>query len=267
MDEGANIRPPTLSIQINPMPVQKRKNRDAFSRFLSVTPLAVSDFLLQARSVMISPSSLRVAIIEDHQMLRELIVPILRDDLGYTLTGAVGSVAEGLTLCRREKPDLVIADWMLPDGRGFDVLRGTAPFLPNTRWLFMSSNENGHLIREAVALRVHGFVMKRGALDTLRTAIREVAAGRTYYCPESSRLLVHRLVDEGLAPANQLTLREVEVLRAFARGDNLKAIADHSGASIRTVQNHLSAIREKLDLHEPAELVHYALRHGLVEPS
>ena len=200
-------------------------------------------------------------------MLRELIVPILRDDFGYTLVGAVGSVADGTVLCRKEKPDLVVADWMLPDGRGFDVLRSVASLLPRTRWLFMSSNENGHLIREAVALRVHGFVMKRGALNTLRTAIREVAAGRTYYCPESSRLLVTKLVDDGFAPASQLTEREIEVLRAFAHGDNLKAIADRTGISIRTAQNHLSAIREKLDLHEPAELVHYALRHGLIEPS
>jgi DNA-binding NarL/FixJ family response regulator len=208
---------------------------------------------------------MRIALIEDHQMLRELIVPLLRDDLGHVLVGAVGTVAEGVALCRKEKPDVVLADWMLPDGRGFDILRAVTEQLPATRWLFMSSNENGHLVREAVALRVHGFVLKRGPLDTLRTAIREVAAGRTYYCPESSRLLVSRLVDDGLAPASQLTAREIEVLRAFARGDNLKSIADRTGTSIRTVQNHLSTIREKLDLREPAELVHYALRHGLVE--
>lgn len=210
---------------------------------------------------------MRVAIVEDHQMLRELIVPILRDDLGHQLAGAVGSVADGIELCRRETPDLVIADWMLPDGRGFDILRSVSGQMPHTRWLFMSSNENGHLIREAVALRVHGFVLKRGALGILRTAIREVAAGRTYYCPESSRLLVTRLLDEGLAPAGQLTPREIEVLRAFARGDNLKGFADRNGMSVRTAQNHLSAIREKLDLREPADLVHYALRHGLIEPS
>lgn len=210
---------------------------------------------------------MRVAIVEDHQMLRELIVPILRDDFGHELVGAVGSVIDGIELCRREKPDLVLADWMLPDGRGFDILRDVSVVIPQARWLFMSSNENGHLIREAVALHVHGFVLKRGTLDILRTAIREVSAGRTYYCPESSRLLVHRLVDDGLAPASQLTTREIEVLRAFARGDNLKDFADRHGMSIRTAQNHLSAIREKLDLREPAELVHYALRHGLIEPS
>lgn len=213
-----------------------------------------------------APPTIRVAIIEDHQMLRELIVPILRDHFGYTVAGAVGGVAEGTALCRRERPDLVIADWMLPDGRGFDVLRAVAAELPATRWLFMSSNEHGHLVREAVTLKIHGFVLKRGPLDTLRTAIREVAAGRTYYCPESSRLLVSRLVDDGLAQTSQLSTREREVLRSFAQGDNLKAIADRSGMSVRTVQNHLSAIREKLGLHEPAELVHYAIRHGFVEP-
>lgn len=207
----------------------------------------------------------RVAIIEDHQILRELIVPLLRDQLRYEVVGMVGRVTEGIAVCQQQRPDLVIADWMLPDGRGFDVVRAVAPQLPLTRWLFMSSTEEGHVVREAVALRVHGFVMKRGALATLRTAICEVAAGRAYYCPESSRLLVDRLVDEGPSVAGNLTARELEVLRAFAMGENIKVIAANGGMSARTVQNHLSTIREKLGLQEPAALVRYAIRQGLVE--
>jgi len=210
-------------------------------------------------------SSVRVAIIEDHQILRELIVPLLKEQLGYTLVGAMGTVADGIAVCLRERPELVIADWMLPDGRGFDILRAVAPKLPRTRWLFLSSHEHGYLVREAVELRVHGFVMKRGALDTLRTAIREVAAGRTYYCPESSRLLITNIVKDGPAAVSLLTAREMEVLRAFAMGANVRTIGDDGAMCVRTVQNHLSAIREKLGVQETAGLVRYAIRHGLVE--
>src|SRR5436190_20924277 len=102
---------------------------------------------------------------------------------------------------------------MLPDGRGFDVVRAAGPELPRTRWLFVSSNEQGHLVREAVSLGVHGFVMKRSDLSTLREAVRRILAGETYYCPASARLLVDRMVDEGQTVGASLTPREREVLR------------------------------------------------------
>jgi DNA-binding NarL/FixJ family response regulator len=142
---------------------------------------------------------------------------------------------------------------MLPDGRGFDIVRSAGPRLPRTRWLFVSSNEQGHLVREAVSLGVHGFVLKRSSLAILRTAITRVLAGEKYYCAASSRLLVEKLVDESQALGIALTPREREVLRGFA------------SVTPKTIQNHLVALKEKLNLHEPAELVHYAIRHGYVE--
>ncbi|HQY06073.1 MAG TPA: response regulator transcription factor, partial [Lacunisphaera sp.] len=143
--------------------------------------------------------------------------------------------------------------------------RQVGPRLPRTRWLFVSSNEQGHLVREAVSLGVQGFVMKRADLSTLREAVRRVLAGETYYCPASARLLVDRMVGEGQAIGVSLTTREREVLRGFARGENPKVLADRLGVSTKTIQNQLSILKEKLSLQEPAELVHYAIRHGYVE--
>jgi DNA-binding NarL/FixJ family response regulator len=154
---------------------------------------------------------------------------------------------------------------MLPDGRGFDLVRLAGPKLARTRWLFMSSNEQGHLVREAVSLGVHGFVMKRSELSTLRTAITRVLAGEKFYCPDSSRLLIEKMVDEGRTVAVNLTPRERDVLRGFARGDNPKVLASRLGLSTKTVQNHLVMLKDKLGLHEPAELVHYAIKHGHIE--
>jgi DNA-binding NarL/FixJ family response regulator len=154
---------------------------------------------------------------------------------------------------------------MLPDGRGFELVRKAGPKLPRTRWLFVSSNEQGHLVREAVSLGVHGFVMKRSDLATLRDAVRRVVAGEKYYCPASARLLVEKMVDESQAVAANLTSREREVLRGFARGENVKSLADRLSVSTKTIQNHLSLLKEKLGLHEPAEIVHYAIKHGYVE--
>lgn len=198
-------------------------------------------------------------------MLRELLAALVRDALHYDLVADAGTVAEAVAACGKFQPDLVIVDWMLPDGRGFEVVRSCGPMLARTRWIVISSNEQGHLVREAVQLGVHGFVMKRADLSTLRMAISEVLAGRNYYCPASAALLVDRLVGESQAIAANLSPREAAVLRGFAAGENPKALADRLGVSPKTVQNTLSLLKEKLGLFEPAELVRYAIKHGYVE--
>lgn len=207
----------------------------------------------------------RVVLVEDHTMVRQLFGHLIKTELGYKLAADCTTVAEGTAALLREKPDLAIVDWMLPDGRGFDMVRQAGPKLPRTRWILVSSNEQGHLVREAVSLGIHGFVMKRSDLATLRTAIKTVLAGEKYYCAASTRLLVDKMVDEGGTVAANLTSREREVLRGFARGDNPKVLADHLGVTMKTVQNHLTLLKEKLGLQEPAELVHYAIKHGYIE--
>jgi DNA-binding NarL/FixJ family response regulator len=207
----------------------------------------------------------RVVIIEDHTMVRQLLAHLVRDELGLKLAADCTTVAEGKAALLRERPDLAIVDWMLPDGRGFDVVREVGPKLTRTRWLFISSNEQGHMVREAVSLGVHGFVMKRSELSTLRTAISRVLSGEKYYCPDSSRLLVEKMVDESQIVGVNLSVREREVLRSFASGENLKTIAGRLDVNLKTVQNHLVMLKEKLGMKEPAELVHYAIKHGYVE--
>lgn len=206
-----------------------------------------------------------VVIVEDHVMVRQLLAHLLVEQLQLKLVADCTTVAEGTAAVLREKPALVVVDWRLPDGRGFDVVRQAAPKLPRTRWLMLSSNEQGHLVREAVSLGVHGFVMKRADTATLREGVRRVLAGETYYCPTSARLLVDRLVGESQATGTALTTREREVLRGFAEGVSTKELASRLGMNVRTLQNHLSALKEKLGLREPAELVRYAIKHGYVE--
>ncbi len=198
-------------------------------------------------------------------MVRQLFAHLIKQELGYKLVADCTTVKEGVETLLREKPDLAIIDWMLPDGRGFDLVRQAGPKLTRTRWILVSSNEQGHLVREAVSLGVHGFVMKRSDLATLRTAIKTVLGGEKYYCAASTRLLVDKMVDEGGTVGANLTAREREVLRGFARGDNPKALADRLGVTMKTVQNHLTLLKEKLGLQEPAELVHYAIKHGYIE--
>jgi hypothetical protein len=207
----------------------------------------------------------RVVLVEDHAMVRQLFAHLVKVDLGLTLAADCTTVAEAAVALLREKPELAIVDWMLPDGRGFELVRTVGPKLPRTRWLFVSSNEQGHLVREAVSLGVHGFVMKRSDLSVLRTAIATVLGGEKYYCPASAALLVDKMVDESRVIGAALTSREREVLRGFAAGTNTKILAERLGISPKTVQNQLTSVKDKLGLFEPAQLVHYAIKHGYIE--
>ena len=198
-------------------------------------------------------------------MVRQLFAHLVKVDLGLTLAADCTTVAEAAVALLREKPELAIVDWMLPDGRGFELVRTVGPKLPRTRWLFVSSNEQGHLVREAVSLGVHGFVMKRSDLSVLRTAIATVLGGEKYYCPASAALLVDKMVDESRVIGAALTSREREVLRGFAAGTNTKILAERLGISPKTVQNQLTSVKDKLGLFEPAQLVHYAIKHGYIE--
>ncbi len=207
----------------------------------------------------------RVVIIEDHILVRELLASLVRDAFAFDVAAHCSTAAEGITACLRERPDLAIVDWMLPDGRGFDVVRTAGPRLTRTRWLFLSSNEQEHMVREAVRLGVHGFVLKKSPLDIFCEAIRRVMGGESYYCDQSARLLVEAMRSEAMVGTN-LSSREREVLRRLACGDNSKEIALYLGITLKTVQNHIVSLKEKLAIHEPAGLVRYAIKHGYVEP-
>ena len=119
-------------------------------------------------------------------------------------------------------------------------------------------------MRDAVALGIHGFVLKKSPLHVLREAISRVLEGETYYCQESSRLLVEAMRSEAAVGTN-LTMREREILRGVAGGENLKMIAGRLEVSIKTVQNHYGSLKDKLGIQEPAGLVRYAIKHGYVE--
>lgn len=207
----------------------------------------------------------RVVIVEDHALVRQMLAHIAQEELALVIAAECATLAEGVAVCLREKPDLAIIDWMLPDGRGFEIVRQAGPHLPHTRWICVSANEQEHLVREAIELGIHGFVLKRSEFATLRAAIAAVLAGESYYCPASSRLLVEALRSRAQAVAVNLTPREREVLIGIAGGDSPKAIASTLGLEVKTVHNHLASVKDKLGIYEPAGLVRYAIKHGYVE--
>jgi DNA-binding NarL/FixJ family response regulator len=206
-----------------------------------------------------------IVLIEDHTLVRHLLGTVLKDEPGVVLAGDFATVADGIRGCLKLHPALVIIDWLLPDGKGIDVVRALAPRLAGTRYLFLSSLEKEHIVQEAIEAGVDGFVMKREPYDVLLGGIRTVLSGRSFYCPTSSRLLVEALRTAVGSGVNALTVRERDILRGIARGESIKVMADRFGVSPKTVNNQFGALKDKLGLRETVPLVRYAINHGLVE--
>ncbi len=207
----------------------------------------------------------RIVLIEDHQLFRDLLIAVLQGNPDFVIAGDFNAAAKGVQGCLELHPDLVIVDWMLPDGKAIDVVSALLPKLPGTRFIFLSSVEKEHIVREAIDAGVQGFVMKRASYETLLEAVREVVAGRSYYCTVSSRLLIEAMRTAANAGPNALTPRERDILRGVARGESLKAIAHRSKTSPKTVNNQFSALKVKLEIYETVGLVRYAIRHGIVD--
>jgi DNA-binding NarL/FixJ family response regulator len=131
----------------------------------------------------------------------------------------------------------------------------------------LTSNDEESLVQEANAAGVQGFVLKSASLETLREALTNVLAGRKFYCPDSSKYLLPSSGD-GVSPANEaLTPREREILCSVAYGFGTKETAERLHVSTKTISNHLTMLKEKLNIHETSGLVRYAIKHGWVDIS
>lgn len=132
------------------------------------------------------------------------------------------------------------------------------------RLLVIATTDQAQLINEAAARGVPGFIMQQSNLQTLVEAVEAVLQGRTYYCQVAARLLAENLVSKGALQAPRLTPREQAVLRGYASGENTKTMAGRLGLSVKTIQNHLTNLKDKLGRHEPADLIWFALEQGYI---
>jgi two-component system NarL family response regulator len=212
----------------------------------------------------------RLIIVEDHTMVRQLLSDAVRTHADLQIVAAVGTVAAGITACLELQPDLAIIDWMLPDGSGLLIVKQIKQQqnLKPIRFIMLTSNDEERLVQEANAAGVQGFVLKSASLETLREALTAVLAGRKYYCPECSKYLLPSLSGNGARlPEHTLTPREREILCSVANGFGTKETAERLRVSTKTIANHLTALKEKLNIHETSGLVRYAIKQGWVDVS
>ncbi|MEP6913059.1 MAG: response regulator transcription factor [bacterium] len=210
---------------------------------------------------------LRVLLADDHALVRAGIRALVEKIDGVEVVGQAGDGHEALQLIKKHRPDIVLLDIAMPGLNGFEVLDQTVRDCPEVRVIVLSVHEAEAYAMRALSLGAMGYLPKSSASAELELAIKTVADKRKYVSPELSRkIFLEHAKDaaEGRSPLAELTPRQLEVLRLIAVGHTTKDIARQLRISIKTVESHRASLMERLNIHEVAGLVRYAIRMGLV---
>ena len=209
---------------------------------------------------------IRVLVADDHMIVRTGIRHVLESEPGFEVVGEAGNGADALSLAAELLPDVVVLDISMPDVSGLELaakLRDAG----DSRVLILSMHNNAEYVLESVRAGAHGYLLKDTAATELRTAIRAVCQGESYFSPPvASRLsaAVRGERDQRPAGLEQLTAREREVLLGIAQGRTNKEIATELHISHRTVETHRESLMRKLQIRTVAELTRFALGAGIL---
>jgi two-component system response regulator NreC len=212
---------------------------------------------------------LRLAIIDDHLILRQGLRALLEMESDLEVVGEAGDSARALELVRQEKPDVVISDVALPGRSGLDIIGELRSCCPQVRILVLTAHGSEEYIRVALNARADGYVLKDSSREELLHAIRLVAKGEQYLCRTVAARVVNGYLDGGQRSGERgpatVTDRERQVLTYIAKGLPNKLIARNLGLSVKTVEKHRSNLMRKLSLHNTAEVTMYAIKNGFVD--
>jgi two-component system, NarL family, response regulator NreC len=191
-----------------------------------------------------------------------------QDDI--EVVGEAGNAKDAIFRARALKPDVILLDVVMPGESGIDVLPKLLEESPETKVLVLSMQDDPSYVREAFGAGASGYVLKEAADEEVVSAVREIADGGRYVHPAlGARMVAAEAEARAAAAADPLSDREREVLRLLGLGHTNQEIAEQLYISVRTAESHRAHIMQKLRLSTRAELVRYALSHGLLaeEPS
>jgi two-component system response regulator NreC len=211
---------------------------------------------------------IRIFIVDDHALIRSGLRSLLEQQTGLIVVGDADDGAKALQKSFELQPDLVLMDISLPDMSGIEITRRMREILPDVMVLILTVHEDESLLRAAMRAGASGYVLKRAADAEILRAIQVVTQGDVYVHPSLTRLL---LKEAAPRPAKsekrveELTPREIEILRYLVRGYTNRQIAETLKLSPRTVEGHRANLSGKLGLRSRVELVNYAEENGLLD--
>ncbi|MBI4515009.1 MAG: response regulator transcription factor [Deltaproteobacteria bacterium] len=201
----------------------------------------------------------RVLLVDDHTVVRRGLRKILESTPEIEVVGEVGDGAQALTAATSLHPDVVLMDISLPGLNGIEATRRITATTPGTQVLMLSMHADEQYVRQSIGAGAKGYLLKDADDQDLVSAVLAVRKGETYF----SGTLARTVIGEGGRAPDVLSPREREVLALICSGRTNREVAEALGLSVNTIETHRKHIIDKLDLHSTAELVRYAIRHGM----
>ena len=209
---------------------------------------------------------IRAVVVDDHAVVRSGIKLLLDREDDIEVVGEAGNAKDAIFRARALKPDVILLDVVMPGESGIEVLPALLKEAPDAKVLVLSMQDDASYVREAFAAGASGYVLKEAADEEVVAAVREIANGGNYvHAALGARMVAAEAQERAAAEADPLSDREREVLRLLALGHTNQEIAKMLYSAVRTAETHRAHIMQKLRLETRAELVRYALSHGLLE--
>ncbi len=209
----------------------------------------------------------RVLIVDNHAMVRAGFRALLQTLENIEVVGEAGDGREALRLVALHQPTIVLMDIAMPEMNGLEATSRIKKEFPDVRVIILSMHANEEYVYQALRAGAMGYLLKDGGTSELELAIRAISHGETYLSPTVSKHVITdymRRVSTESNPMEQLTPRQREILQLIASGKSTKEIAEILYISVKTVETHRTQLMERLDIHDVAGLVRYAIRMGIV---
>jgi len=218
----------------------------------------------------IGSATIRCLVVDDHVLVRQGVRRLLEDEPDVEIVDEAGSAAEAVQKALQHRPDVVLMDIGMPGLSAFEAARVIRKNCPDTRLLFLTMYEDEEYVLQCLEAGGAGYVVKDTSAQQLVGALREVHRGGRYVSPQVFGKLVENFQSRNQGTSVQprgslLTPREREVLKLLAEGNPVKAVAGILGLSAKTVEVHKFNLMRKLELHNKAQLVTYAIRKKIVK--
>jgi len=212
-------------------------------------------------------SALRVLLADDHALVRSGLRLLLQSIIGVEVVAEAESGGQALECIERLRPDIALMDISMPGCSGIETAADIKARFPETRVVILSMHAGEEYVSQALRSGASGYLLKDASPMELDLALRAVARGEIYLSPRVSEVVVEKYVrseDGGRDRLDALTPRQREILRLIAEGRSTKQIAAQLGVSVKTVETHRALLMERLNIHDLAGLVRFAVRAGLV---
>lgn len=211
--------------------------------------------------------SIRVLLADDHTLVRAGIRSLLESIEEVDVVAEAGDGREALELIIKHRPDVALLDIGMPGLNGLELAKRVPTVSPRTRIIILSMYADANYVNQALRAGVRGYLLKGAAVSELPLALRAVTRGETYLTPKVSRFVVDGFLSgEEAGPLDGLTRRQCEILQLIAEGHSTKEIAGLLDLGVKTVETHRARLMDRLDIHDVAGLVRFAIRTGLVTP-